>query len=101
GRQKPCAKEIIDFLGFIRALFRGEDAGNTGKVNPTKSDCQNACPTHSCKGQVTQNISQGELRGAEVEDFECKQGTDDHHAPGCTSIKATSAKHITEQRCKS
>jgi hypothetical protein len=61
-----------DFLGFICTLFGCEDAGDTGKVNATKSDCQDTCPTHSCKGQVSQNISQRELCGTEVEDLECK-----------------------------
>src|SRR5215212_9490646 len=99
--QKPRAKEIINFLGLICALFRREDAGDTGKVNATKSDCQDTCPAHSCKCQVAQHISQRELCCTEVEDLECKQGTDDHHAPGRASIEATSAKQITEQRSKS
>src|SRR5215208_262195 len=60
-RQKPRAKEIINFLGLVSALFRGEDASDAGKVDPTKRDGQDACPAHPCKRQVTEHISQCEL----------------------------------------
>ena len=42
--EKPCAEQIINFLGFIRALFGREDASDARKVNATKGDCQDSWP---------------------------------------------------------
>jgi hypothetical protein len=44
------------------------------------------------KGQAAQHIQQGKLRGAEIENLECQQGTNDHQPPGSPPVEAAFAK---------
>ena len=88
-RQHPRAKEIIDFGGFVTALFGGEDAGDTGKVDAAEGDGEDGRPAHTCECQVAEHVVQGILGGAEVEDFEREQGADDHDAPGRSTVELT------------
>src|SRR5258706_1040596 len=92
--QQPGAEEKVHFGRFITALFRGKDAGDTGKVNAAECDGKDGCPAKACEGEVAEHIPQGELRGAEVEDLEREQGTDDHQSPGCAAVELSVADQV-------
>ena len=51
-RQEPSAEKIPNLGRFIAALLRSEDAGDTGKVNAAKRNCQNSRPAQTGEFEI-------------------------------------------------
>ena len=92
-RQNPGTEQIPGFSWFIVSLLGSEEAGNSGKVDPAESQCQDRSPAEAGEGQVTKYIIQGELGGAVVEHFECEQRADDDNAPDQAAFYSQSLEH--------